>query len=314
MGQRLIKALKAINFISGKNMTEEELIKHRRMVDWVGSMATPKGDVKIRKFSVNGIPCEAVRPEFAHNPQYGILYAHGGGYFAGGLDYARVLAVKMALATGFTTYSFAYRLAPEHPYPAALEDGEAVWEYLTKDKYLPEKLILAGDSAGGNLALCLTQKLKVQNRALPQSLILFSPWTDMTGTAVSYETNKDIDPILTRDYVMCGAGAYTSGMRFDPDNENKEAELAEADLADPKFSPLYGDLTGMPPVYIMAGKNGILLDDSIRLRDSIIEAGGKAHLDIEDNGWHVYQQMPIPIAAKAMKRLAKHVSEMIYKS
>ena len=135
MGQRLIKALKAINFISGKNMTEEELIKHRRMVDWVGSMATPKGDVKIRKFSVNGIPCEAVRPEFAHNPQYGILYAHGGGYFAGGLDYARVLAVKMALATGFTTYSFAYRLAPEHPYPAALEDGEAVWEYLTKDKY-----------------------------------------------------------------------------------------------------------------------------------------------------------------------------------
>ena len=110
MGQRLIKALKAINFISGKNMTEEELIKHRRMVDWVGSMATPKGDVKIRKFSVNGIPCEAVRPEFAHNPQYGILYAHGGGYFAGGLDYARVLAVKMALATGFTTYSFAYRL------------------------------------------------------------------------------------------------------------------------------------------------------------------------------------------------------------
>jgi acetyl esterase/lipase len=106
-----------------------------------------------------------------------------------------------------------------------------------------------------------------------------------------------VDPILTKDYVMDAARAYAT---------------AEGDLADPRFSPLFGTFNGFPSALIMAGKNEILLDDSIRLRDRIIENGQSAQLDIEENGWHVYQQMPIAIAERAMKRLSAYVSEEIY--
>ncbi len=292
----LMKALKAVNSLSGKSVEEADLKRHRTAVEWAGHLAAPKGDVTVSTFAVGDIPCDSVRPDFAHNPGYAILYAHGGGYICGGLEYSRILAAKMATATGFTAYSFAYRLAPEHPYPAALDDGMAVWEHLT-EQYPADHILIAGDSAGGNLALCMVQKLLAEGRQGPKAMLLFSPWTDMTGTAVSYETNMDVDPILTRDYVMDAARAYAT---------------PEGDLADQRFSPLFGSFKDFPPVLIMAGKNEILLDDSIRLKERIAEDCGRALLDIEENGWHVYQQMPIAIAERAMKRLSAYVSEEIY--
>ena len=296
MNNPLVKALKTVNFISGKNMTDPELKKHRTLAEWAGRLAAPKGDITIKRFKTGKIRCEEITPDFAHNPEYAILYAHGGGYVSGGLDYARILAGKMAMATGLTTYSFAYRLAPEFPYPAALEDGMTVWEYLTGNRYEADHILIAGDSAGGNLALCLVQKLISENRPLPKELFLFSPWTDMTGTASSYQTNRELDPILTGEYVMNASKAY----------------IGRKDPYDPAFSPLFGDFTGFPPIYIMAGKNGILLDDSIRLKEKAEEAGVKVWLDIEEKGWHVYQQMPINMAKKAMKRLSKHMTDEIY--
>ena len=277
-------------------MTAEELKRHRKLTEWAGGIATPKGDVEITPFKVGKIRCEAVKPIFAHNPNYAILYAHGGGYVSGGLGYARILSAKMAAATGFTVYSFAYRLAPEHQYPAALEDGIAVWKYLTENLFSADHILLAGDSAGGNLALCLVQKLISENNPVPKELLLFSPWTDMTGTAESYKKNAETDPILTKEFVMGAAISYVD----------------DKDLADPAFSPLFGDFSGFPPVFIMAGRNGILIDDSIRLKEKIDAANGKAWLDIEEKGWHVYQEMPIPIARQAMKRLSAHLSDEIY--
>ena len=225
-----------------------------------------------------------------------ILYCHGGGYISGALDYAGVLAVKLALATGFKVYSFAYRLAPEHPYPAAAEDAALMWDYLAENGIAADHVLLAGDSAGGNMALCLTQKLIAEGRPAPRELLLFSPWTDMTGTSESYETNKDIDPILSKGFVMNSARYY----------------IGDRDPSDASFSPLFGSFDNFPPVFIMAGRNGILLDDSVRLKDKIDKAGGKAELDIEEKGWHVYQQMPSSMAKKAMKRLAEHVSHELY--
>ena len=296
MNNPLIKALKAVNFISGKNTTETELKKHRKLAEWAGRLAAPKGDVEIISFKVGKIRCEAIKPIFAHNPRYAILYAHGGGYVSGGLGYARILAAKMAMATGFTTYSFAYRLAPEHPYPAAWEDGKAVWDFLAENKYEADHILLAGDSAGGNLALCLVQSLIAEKRPVPRELLLFSPWTDMTGTASSYEMNKEIDPILTEEFVIGSSKAY----------------IGDGNPENPSFSPLFGDFSDFPPVYIMAGRNGILLDDSIRLKEKIDQAGGKAWLDIEEKGWHVYQQLPIAMARNAMIRLSEHVTAEIY--
>ncbi|MCR5322345.1 MAG: alpha/beta hydrolase [Lachnospiraceae bacterium] len=292
-----MKTLKKVNFLSGKYVTGAELNKHRRNVELAGRLAAPKANVEINGFSVGDIPCEEVRPEYAHNPRYAILYVHGGGFVSGGLDYARILAVKMAVATGFTTFSFAYRLAPEHTYPAALTDAMAVWEDLIENNYTPDHILIAGDSAGGNLALCMVQKMINEKKQSPLGLILFSPWTDMTGNSETYESNKELDPILSKEYVMDAAKTYI-------------ADLGTPD--DCRFSPLFGDFKDFPPALIMAGKNEILLGDSIGLRDRITQAGGRALLDIEENGWHVYQQMPIHIAERAMKRLAAYVSREVY--
>lgn len=292
----MVKALKAVNFMSGKTSTAAEISRHRKLAEWAGRLATPKGDVERRRFRMDKIRCEEVRPYFAHNPDYVILYCHGGGYVSGGLDYAGNLAVKLAMATGFTVYTFAYRLAPEHPYPAAEEDMTAVWTYLTENVKEANHVLLAGDSAGGNMALCLTQRLIKEGKPVPRELLLFSPWTDMTGTAESYELNKDIDPILTEEFVLNSAKAY----------------MGEGDPTDASFSPLFGSFAHFPPVYIMAGRNGILLDDSVKLREKVEQAGGKVVLDIEEKGWHVYQQMPGSMAREAMKRLAAHVSDEIY--
>ena len=295
----LMIAIKAVNSIGGKSLTEEDLKRQRSAMERAGKLAAPTSDVTVDEFKVKNIACEWVRPDFAHNPQYVILYAHGGGYTCGGLGYARILAAKLAVATGFSVVSFEYRLAPEHKYPAPLEDGMKIWNYLMDKGYSPDKVLLAGDSAGGNLVLCMTMKLIKEELLSPKGLILFSPWTDMTATAKSYEKYKEKDPILTKEYI--------EGVR--------DAFIGEdADYADSKYSPLYGDFTSFPPTLIMVGKNELLLDDSVQLQKKIKNAGGEAIIDIEKDGWHVYQQMPLPIATRAMKRVADYVSNIIYMS
>ena len=202
------------------------------------------------------------------------------------------------MATGFTVYSFAYRLAPEHPYPAAAEDVNAVWEISCENIAEADHILLAGDSAGGNMALCLTQRLISEEKPAPRELLLFSPWTDMTGTSESYETNQDIDPILTKEFVMDSAKAY----------------MGENDPLNPAFSPLFGSFENFPPVYIWPEGTGYLFDDSVKLKEKIDSAGGKAVLDIEEKGWHVYQLMPGSMARNAMKRLAACVRRDLWEA
>ena len=256
MNNAVITALKAAHFMTGKASTVAEIKRHRKLANWAGRLSTPKGDTEKRKFRIGKIHCEEVKPVSDPDPDYVIMYCHGGGYVSGGLDYAGILSAKLALATGFTVYSFAYRLAPEHPYPAAQEDADAVWDYITGNITEADHVFLAGDSAGGNLALCLTQRLIVQGKPAPRELLLFSPWTDMTGPSESYETNKAIDPILSKEFVMNSAKAY----------------MGEGNPEDTVFSPLFGSFENFPPVYIMAGRNGILIDDSIKLKERIEQA------------------------------------------
>ncbi len=293
----LMKAIKAINSIGGNSLTEEDLKKQRQSMEKASKLAAPTSGIVVEPFDVQGIPCERVIPELAHNPQYIILYAHGGGYTCGGLGYARILAGKLAVSTGFTVVSFEYRLAPENKYPAQLEDAMAVWDYLMHKGYGSSQVLLAGDSAGGNLVLCLAQRLKQDERMMPRAILLFSPWTDMTATAESYEQYKDKDPILTQNYVTGVRNACIGD---------------DVDYADPKYSPLYGDFNNFPSTLIQVGRNEILLDDSISLSKRIHKAGGKVVLDIEKDGWHVYQQLPLPMAGRAMKRVGDYVSAVIY--
>ncbi len=153
MNSPLVKSLKTVKSMAGSASTLAEIKRHRKQADLASRLATPKGNVDRRGFRVGKIRCEEFKPNRSYDPDYVILYCHGGGYISGGLDYSGNFAVKLAMATGFRVYSFAYRLAPEHPYPAALEDGNALWEYITENVAEAGHVLLTGDSAGGNIVL-----------------------------------------------------------------------------------------------------------------------------------------------------------------
>ncbi|MEG2455354.1 MAG: alpha/beta hydrolase, partial [Oscillospiraceae bacterium] len=197
--------------------------------------------------------------------------------------------------TGYEVLSFEYRLSPEHPYPAALEDATRAWDYLMHQGYGARDVMIAGDSAGGNLALCLTQKLKAEGRRLPMALILLSPWTDLSASGSSYTENVELDPMISPAYISAVRSAF-AGHRTDFEN--------------PALSPLFGDFEGFPPVLIQAGTNEILLSDSVRLRDRLIVQGVPCRLEVWKNMWHVFQMFPLRQAAEAMDSIGRFLLEL----
>ena len=250
----MMRAIKAVHSISDHtSTTPEDLERQRAAEELFARLVTPGIGIRSDSLTVGSIPAEWVSLEHGHDRRHAVLYCHGGGYTCGQLGYARILASKLALATGFDVLSFEYRLAPEHPFPAAIEDAVAMWDYLMYMGYGARDVIVAGDSAGGNLALELALKLKEQGRAQPRGLVLFSPWTDMTASGKSYRTCKTLDPMLTMEYIAAVREAYTG-----PD----------ADWTRPCYSPLFADLRGLPPTLVQVGTNEILKSDSERLVES----------------------------------------------
>ena len=293
----LMRALKALHSAGApETMTEEELEHQRRSQEVLGRLTAPMAGMDYEEFSLGGMNAAWMRLKVPHGSRHAILYCHGGGYTCGQLGYARILASKLALATGFDVLSFEYRLAPEHPFPAAIEDAVAMWDYLMYMGYGARDVIVAGDSAGGNLALELALKLKEQGRAQPRGLVLFSPWTDMTASGKSYRTCKTLDPMLTMEYIAAVREAYTG-----PD----------ADWSRPCYSPLFADLRGLPPTLVQVGTNEILKSDSERLVENLQKAGVYAQLEVYPECWHVFQQMPIRRAAVAMESAGRFVQKII---
>lgn len=199
-----------------------------------------------------------------------VLYLHGGGYTCGSLDYAKGFAATLASECGVRVFCAAYRLAPENPYPAAVEDALTAFDYLLKKGYAPHQILLCGESAGGGLIYALSLKLKQLGRELPCGLIGISPWVDLTGSGASYETNRDNDPSLTQELLEFYAKCYTQ------------------DPTDPLCSPVRGDLTGLPPSLLFAGGDEILLDDARTLHDRLKAAGCRSKLLIAPGRWHAY--------------------------
>lgn len=225
--------------------------------------------------------------ETDHNDSV-IFYCHGGGYMTGSCMYARELTTKLARHTGSRIFCFDYRLAPEFPYPAAVEDAISAWNAFLSCGYNAENVIIAGDSAGGNLALVLTLILREKNMTLPQSLILFSPWTDMTSSGKSYHAKELIDPVLSNEYISKAISCY----------------LGNTSALSPYVSPLFADFKNFPPVYIQVGSNEILLDDSRQLYKQLLKHNVYAKLDIFEGMWHVFQMSPIMQAEKAMQKVS----------
>ena len=199
-----------------------------------------------------------------------ILYLHGGGYTCGSLEYAKGFAATLASQCGVRVFCAAYRLAPENPYPAAVDDALEAYRYLLKKGYAPRQILLCGESAGGGLIYALCLRLRQEGMELPCGLIGISPWVDLTGSGESYETNRDNDPSLTQELLEFYAKCYT------------------ADPTDPLCSPVFGDLTGFPPSLLFAGGDEILLDDARALHEKLVQSGCRSTLHIAPERWHAY--------------------------
>ena len=278
-----------------------DIEKHRQSQNHFGALLGNSKDILIEDVSIRDHPSEGecLSGEWlcvnrAHMKKYVILYCHGGGYSTGSRVYARTLTSKLAMSTSMDVLSFDYRLAPENPYPAATEDAMKVWNYLMLLGYGARDVILAGDSAGGNLALSLTLKLKEQKRLLPRGLILMSPWTDLTSSGKSHETKAEIDPVLN-------AGYLAEMIRNYAPTQN---------LNNPLISPVFGDYEGFPPTYIQVGENEILLDDSIMLYRKLLEVNVSVKLDRFPGMWHVFQMSPFRTAYEAMDKNAEFIYDI----
>jgi acetyl esterase/lipase len=290
----MMRALKAIHSAgSPESMSQKDLDRQRAGQDLLGRLVSPMLDMKWSAFTLGHMKAAWVKPDWGHQRQKVILYCHGGGYTSGNLGYSRPLASKLAHVTGREVLCFEYRLAPEHPYPAAVEDAEAAWDHLMRLGYGARDVALAGDSAGGNLALVLCHRLKAQGRMLPSHLLLLSPWTDMTISGESYQSRADLDPTLTLDYIQAVRQVYAG----------------DRDPSDPMLSPLWGDFSGFPPTLVQVGSNEILYSDSRRLRDRMTAAGVPCQLEEWKDMWHVFQMFPIKKAALAMNHIGRFLLE-----
>ena len=271
-----------------------DLEKHRQSQEHFGTLLGSSKDVQYKEQDIDGMHGEWVSVTKAHMKKFVILYCHGGGYATGSCLYARSLTSKLAEATNMDVLSFDYRLAPENPYPAALEDAVKAWNYLMLLGYGAKDVIVVGDSAGGNLALTLTLKLKEEGRMLPGGLVLLSPWTDLTSSGKSITTKAEVDPVLDKAYLDRMILAYAK----------------ERDLTDPYISPLFGSFDGFPPVYIQVGENEMLLSDSLRLQSALVNANVPVQLDRFPGMWHIFQMLPFKTAYEAMEKCAEFIFEI----
>jgi monoterpene epsilon-lactone hydrolase len=222
-----------------------------------------------------------------------VLQLHGGGYTSGSPLTHRKLATSLSRAANARVLTPAYRLAPEYPFPAALEDALRVFDWLLVQGIANGRIIVAGDSAGGGLALSLLIALRDAGASLPRGAVLISAWTDLTLSGASHDALRDIDLQITREGLRSAAELY----------------MSHGNLADPRASTLFADLAGLPPLLFQVGSAEVLLDDSRRFVERARAAGVDATLKVYDLMWHVFQfQAPeLPEAQAAMDDIAAFI-------
>lgn len=216
-----------------------------------------------------------------------MLYTHGGAYVSGSPSTHEPLICRLAEQCRLPVLAYEYRLAPESPYPAALQDAAAAFDYLLSKGYRPEDIALCGDSAGGGLSLALALYLRDQGRELPAALVLLSPWTDLTESLDSHYQNTSIDPLISSEELREMALLYAAGQ----------------DLHTPYISPLFGCFEGLPPTLIHVGSHEVLLDDARELALRMEEAGVAVDIDIYEGMWHVFHMFDVEEARDAIRKI-----------
>jgi len=228
-----------------------------------------------------------------------MLLLHGGGYNAGSPKTHRKLAAYLAAASKMRVLVPDYRLAPEHPFPAGVKDALLAYGWLLSQGYAPNDIILAGDSAGGGLALSMLLALREAQAAMPRAAVLMAPWTDLTCSSPSYEEKRALDPIITKEN-LAEAGLWYAGRR---------------DPRDPMASPMFADLSGLPPMLVHAGGAETMVDDSRIFVQRAKEAGVNVDYKEWEDLWHVFHSATpqVPEAAQAMAEIGDFVARQFSK-
>ncbi len=224
-----------------------------------------------------------------------VLYLHGGAYAVGSPSCYRHLTWRIAASARACVLAIDYRLAPEHPFPAALDDAVAAYRWLLAEGAAPRKLAIMGDSAGGGLTLAVLLKLRDDGLPLPAAAVALSPWTDLAATGASLARNARADPMLVAEMVPWLARHY----------------LAGADPRNPYASPLYGDPAGLPPTLFHVGSDEILHDDAVRMADKMRAAGCSVELEVwrrMPHVWHLFAPV-MPEAHRAIARIGAFVRQ-----
>ncbi len=262
----LRSALQRMHFLTKDDVIDRE----RKGQELLGQLVQHRlrDEVFYLPMEFEAFPCAMAVPETVKTDGI-VLYLHGGGYCCGGLDYAKGFGAVLARGIGAGVCCPGYRLAPENPFPAALEDALETYRQLLKS-HPAEKIALAGESAGGGLCYALCLKCKELGLPLPAGIVAISPWMDLTQSGASYVSNKDRDPTITKEKLENFAKSYTDTP------------------AHPLVSPLFGDLPGLPESRIYVGDLEVLLDDSIRLTDRLQAADSPCRLLVAPDMWHGY--------------------------
>lgn len=247
--------------------------------------------VRFEKVDAGGVPGEWFRHDDSDRGRV-LYYLHGGGYSIGSIDSHRELLCRLCLATGASVLAIDYRLAPEHPFPAQLEDARAVYHWLLGQNYAAGRIVIAGDSAGGGLTMSTLVSLRDRGEPLPAAGVCLSPWVDLEGCGLSFDTNAAYDYLDRRSI-------RTFASRFVRDEE----------LRNPLAAPIYADLTGLPPLLIQAGGAESLLDDALVLARNARNAGVEVELEVWPDMIHVWQLFAnlAPEGQEAIERIGSFI-------
>ncbi len=239
--------------------------ERRVQIDAMGAAAPLPEGVKVEPLSLGGVPAEKITPQNA-DADRAIFWLHGGGYCIGGCASHRVWAATMADAAGATAYTIDYRLAPEHRFPAAVDDAVAAWRAFLADGHDPKRTVIGGDSAGGGLTVATAVAARDAGLALPAGLHLVSPWANLTNQSPAYQAKLETDFIITQ------AGIDDFKVNYLAPGQDPKAPLA---------SPVFADLAGLPPMLIQVGSEEVLMSDSVLLA----EIAGLARVDVTLRIW-----------------------------
>ncbi len=263
-------------FMSESGMTTGTVAERRSALDQMAEGSPPPERVSIDAITLGGRDAERITPDGGSSGTV-VLYLHGGGYCSGSLNSHRQLASRLALASGSPVALLDYRLAPEHPFPAAVHDATSAYRELVGSGVPPSLMAIAGDSAGGGLTMAALLALRAAGDPLPAAAVCLSPWVDLTQSSPAYDALGPLDPMVTRSGLDEMAQCYLG-------NSDPHAELA---------SPLFADdLSGLPPVRIEVGAHEVLLDDATGLADRLQAAGGTVTLTVWPELIHVFQAFP----------------------